>query len=306
VSLLCSLAAVLAFSVAHATPSRAYRYTEVATPLLEARVLSNQGAIAGTVLNSQTGAADGALYRKGKLVTFSFPGAARVLPHDTNTRGAVVGAAFDAGGAATGFVRTRTGKLSRYLYPGADSTALLAVNNHGTMLGFHETSDSGEFGYFFLARNRKTRPVSVRGQEHTNWTDLNNKGELLGFRLDDNTQQFYGVTVRRRSVKEFSIPTGGIPRSINDRGQVLVATPQGAFVRKPNGSVLPLDYTALPAWPDNMTVDGALLVRGRTFAPEAWDLNDRGQVLLLAQAEYARPGTLITLSRVFIASPNER
>lgn len=189
----------------------------------------------------------------GNITTFMVPNSIFTLATAVNAEGLVVGdyAYLDGGIDGTylqvGFRRSPDGTLTDILSIGVVGE-VNGVNNQGTVVGdflseeevwtsFLETPNGTTTTFDALGTAINPGPTGTRAKA------INAKGQIAGYYGDptDNLQHGY-IRQPNGSVVHFDVPGATItdPASINNAGEVVGTSTNGAFLRKTDGKLVTL------------------------------------------------------------------
>jgi hypothetical protein len=275
--------------------------------------INNRGETAGTSIDAVPGD-DGQLppgsrngfvrNGRGDSTKFDGPGGEDVAVFGLNNRGQVVGVYFDPGtapgpdglfppGAVHGFIRERSGRITSFDVPFPYLHGILDINDRGPTVGFYDTP-SGPGGGFLRERDGEITPIDLPGAGPFTFPfAVNNRGQVVGYYADEDTRlnpdgslpphKVHGFLWDGGRFSRFDVPgaLATFPYGINDRGQIAggwfdAAGKQHGFVLD-RGRYLTLDDPGRPDGRDN-TGDGK--IDNFDTATLAWDINDRGELLI--------------------------
>jgi uncharacterized membrane protein len=221
--------------------------------------------------------------RRGRVTTFTVPGASAMVAWGINDRRQIAGTYRDAGAVVPGvpappgtvhsFVRQPGGRITSIDLPGFNDTQVSDINNRGQVVGKANDAQGRRVGFLREPGGKVTTIVLPGGAELDEVLAVNDRGQVAGSwgdRPQTRTVEpgsFHGLVWDRGRLTRFDVPgslaTGAL--GINNAGQVTgsVDDTRGhhGFVRQPSGR-----FTTIDA-PGRMVTD-------------AWGINDRGQIVV--------------------------
>jgi len=141
--------------------------------------INNQGEIVGVFVEAPD--SEDEFFRSfhkdelGQFAELSFEGYADVAAIDINNNGQIVGGVYDVDGASAGFIFDNEG-FRVFDHPDG-ATELLAINDHGTMVG---SVDDGETLRSFVFDGQDFYDVAFPGATETAVWSINNQGVIVG------------------------------------------------------------------------------------------------------------------------------
>jgi hypothetical protein len=275
--------------------------------------INNRGETAGTSVGAAPGN-DGQLppgsvngfvrNRRGASTKFNGPRGGDVAVFGLNNRGQTTGTYVDAGavpgpdglyppGAVHGFMRARNGRIATFDVPFPYLLGILDINDRGQTVGFYDTP-SGPGGGFLRERDGEITPIDLPGAGPFTFPfAVNNHGQVVGYYADEDTTlnpdgsippyKVHGFLLYQGRFSRFDVPDSlaTFPYGINNRGQIVggyfdAAGKQHGFLRE-RGHYRTLDA---PGRLDGRDNDGDGDIDNLDVATIAWDINDRGEVLI--------------------------
>jgi hypothetical protein len=275
--------------------------------------INNRGETAGSSVDAAPGE-DGQLppgsingfvrSRRGDSTKFDGPRGENVSVFGLNNRGQTTGVYTDAGavpgpdgllppGAVHGFVRDPNGRISTFDVPFPYLHGVLDINDRGQTVGFYDLP-SGPGGGFLREPNGEITPIDVPGAGTFTFPfAINNRSQVVGYYADEDTRfnpdgsippnKVHGFVWDDGRFRRFDVTDSlaTFPYGINNRGQIVggyfdPAGKQHGFLLE-SGQYRTLDA---PGRVDGRDNDGDGDFDGFDVATIAWDISDRGEVLI--------------------------
>jgi hypothetical protein len=241
---------------------------------------------------------------RGDSTKFDGPGGEDVAVFGLNNRGQTTGVYIDAGtvpgpdglfppGAVHGFIRERSGRITSFDVPFPYLHGVLDINDRGQTVGFYDIP-SGPGGGFLRERDGEIMPIDVPGAGPFTFPfAVNNRGQVVGYYADEDTRlnpdgslspyKVHGFLWDEGRFSRFDAPDSlaTFPYGTNNRGQIVggyfdAAGKQHGFLLE-RGRYRTLDA---PGRLDGRDNDGDGDIDNFDVATTAWDINDRGEVLI--------------------------
>ena len=185
--------------------------------------LNDVGAIVGQMRTSLQSVV-GFLYYRGKVTTFTFPGAADTLPNDLNRRGVIVGSFDTPGDPGTQHAfMVHSGGFHEIKIPGFPNAPAIAtgINDGGDITG--QVNRNGISLGFLLHKGRLTVLSFPGAKGGTFPTGINDQGVIVGTYLLFADDISHGFSWKNGVFANVRTPSGGDahPRKISNSGDIV-------------------------------------------------------------------------------------
>jgi probable HAF family extracellular repeat protein len=242
--------------------------------------------------------------RRGDTIKFAGPRGENVAVFGLNNRGQTTGVYTDTDavpgpdgvlppGAVHGFVRDRNGRIATFDVPFPYLHGVLDINDRGQTVGFYDTP-SGPGGGFLRDPDGQITPIDVPGAGPFTFPfAVNDRGQVVGYYADEDTTlnpdgsippyKVHGFVWDEGRFRSFDVTDAlaTFPYGINNRGQIVGGYFDAAG--KQHGFLLTRgDYQTLdaPGRVDGRDNDNDGDIDKLDVATIAWDINDRGEILI--------------------------
>jgi len=168
----------------------------------------------------------GFIWNKGRIRTFDVRGSISTAPYEINNRGQIVGNFADARGVQHGFLLSK-GRLTTIGHPDATDdptltgTRVVGINDRGQLVGSYG-NDRGTIRAWAWKHGRFTT-IHPRFGLQSEASQINDRGRIVGRYVDPRLRSFL---LERGRYTRIDVPRrcDTAVLSINDRGQILIAT----------------------------------------------------------------------------------
>jgi uncharacterized membrane protein len=110
-------------------------------------------------------------------------------------------------------------------FPGTDHTNPLGISDRGQIVGTYHVALGGRFGFLYDRGVFTSIDVPFLGQHETVATDINNRGQIVGYFEENCCNRFHAFLLERGMFTLFDAPFPGVTQTllvgINDRGQIV-------------------------------------------------------------------------------------
>jgi probable HAF family extracellular repeat protein len=275
-------------------------------------VINATGQVAGSGNYFTYGSAHAYVYSGGVTKDIGSLGGYPIYPYGINNSGQVVGSAATASGAGHAFLYSGGAMTDLGTLPGDISSYAAGINDGGQVVGVSTAASGSNRAFIYSASTGMTDLSAAIGGSGNYSLGINDIGQVVGqFSAPNGVQHAFLYTNGTVTDLGALIGGGGVnseARRITNNGQILISSDAGPYLYSA-GTLTPIGF--LPGYTRSLAegVNNAGQVVGEfgccvgflysggtltnlnslglgVYVGVAWDINDRGQIVVWGGEEY--------------------